>query len=113
MNTVCGRMLDRSSHATRHGTILGGMPGYRFPALDALIRDVERAAAKEPDLIGATSAIIKFAIDSDADPYLLVGALVEAVAVTIAQKVPAERQRKVAADTLRMMLARLKANRVL
>jgi len=89
------------------------MADHRSPAVDALIRDVERAAAKEPDLIGATSAIIKFAIDSDADPYLLVGALVEAVAVTIAQKVPAERQRKVAADTLRMMLARLKANRVL
>ena len=87
------------------------MPDHRFPALDALIRDVERAVAKEPDLIGATSAIIKFAIDSDADPYLLVGALVEAVAVIIAQKVPAERQRKVAVDTIRMMLARLKENR--
>jgi hypothetical protein len=89
------------------------MPDHRFPALDALIRDVERAVAKEPDLIGATSAIIKFAIDSDADPYLLVGALVEAVAVIIAQKVPAERQRKVAVETIRMMLARLKENRAL
>ena len=48
----------------------------RNPALDAMIREVESAAAQQPDPIATLAMLLKMVIASAADPYLLTGALV-------------------------------------
>ena len=46
-----------------------------FPDLDGLIRDIEKKAADEPDPLGILVLMLKMVISSEADPYLLAGAL--------------------------------------
>ncbi len=106
-------MLDWRSRAALPSTTLGGMSDHRSPELDALIRSAERAAAKEPDLVDTAAAVIKLAIGSGADPYLLIGALIEGVAATIDQRVPAQCQGITAVQTVRILLDRLKAHGVI
>ena len=45
--------------------------------LDKLIQLAERAAADEPDPVRALADIIKVVAESDADPYVVIGVLVE------------------------------------
>jgi hypothetical protein len=52
---------------------------------------------------------MKMAIASDADPYMLAGALIEGIAATVAQKIPPERQGDVAAECVRLLRDRLAA----
>ena len=63
-----------------------------FPRVDALIREAEAVAANQADSFAALVAQLHMAIQSDADPYLLAGTLVEAIAATITTRVPAEMQ---------------------
>jgi hypothetical protein len=48
--------------------------------LDALIRDIDAKAAEQPDPLVVLIALLKMVIASDADPYLLAGALVGGIA---------------------------------
>jgi hypothetical protein len=52
----------------------------RPAALDALIRDAEAAAADHTDPLAVLVMLMRMVIRSDADPYLLNGALIEGVA---------------------------------
>ena len=67
------------------------MPTH-FPRIDSLVRDAEAAAAKEIDPLLVLQMLLKVTLKTEADPNLLVGMLVEAIASNIAQRVPAERQ---------------------
>jgi hypothetical protein len=84
------------------------MPDQSFPDLAALIRDVEAKAAEQPDPLAVLIALLKMVIVSDADPYLLAGALVEGIAATIAAKIPPERQGHVSVETMRLLRDRFK-----
>ena len=77
-----------------------------FPAVDALIKEVESYADVERDSIRAVIALINLAINDNTDPYLLVGTLVEGVAGTIHWKIPEARQREVAVEILRLLMMR-------
>jgi hypothetical protein len=95
---------------TIRGRQIGAMPD-RFTALDALIRDAESAAANHPDPLAVLAMLLKMVIASDADPYLLNGALIESIAATIVRRIPKERQEEVVAgEALRLLHARLREN---
>ena len=83
----------------------------RFQAVEDLIRQVETKAADERDTLALVVALIKFAVRSEIDPYLLSGVLIEGVASTISSRIPARRRHQVAAEAVRLLLERLKADR--
>jgi hypothetical protein len=81
----------------------------RSPALDALIREVEARAAEKPDTVAIMVGVLKLVIASDADPYLLSGALVEGIASTILQRIPDEKRGEVGVEAVRLLRDRLHA----
>ena len=85
-----------------------GMPD-RTPALDALIRAVEAQAAEKPDTVAILVGVLKLVIASEADPYLLSGALIEGIASTIVQRIPEERRGEVGFEAVRLLRDRLHA----
>jgi hypothetical protein len=80
----------------------------RPAALDALIRDAEAAAADQTDPLAVLVMLMQMVIRSDADPYLLNGALIEGVATTIMQRIPAERREDVSRQAMRVLHDRLR-----
>jgi hypothetical protein len=83
------------------------MQEHMFPLLDAFIRDIEDVAADKPDPLAIMSLVLKMVIDSEADPYLLTGALVEGITATIAKKIPPERRGEVALGAVRLLRDRI------
>ena len=80
----------------------------RPAALDALIRDAEAAAADHTDPLAVLVMLMRMVIRSDADPYLLNGALIEGIATTIMQRIPAENWEEVAVQAVRLLRCRLR-----
>src|SRR5580692_3071025 len=76
-----------------------GMPDRPFPAVEALIRRVQRVAASRPDPMYILAQTISMTGAIGADPYAVLGVLVEGAVQTIVQQIPAE-HRKEAAETL-------------
>jgi hypothetical protein len=70
---------------------------------------VERAAAAEPDGVRLVAELVRLIGERGADPYLLIGILVEGAADTPATHVPLERQRAVTEELGRLLIDRLKA----
>ena len=83
-----------------------------FPSLHAMICNIEAEAAREPDNVAALVAMLRLVIASDADPYMLVGALVEGIATTLEDRLPIEKQGEVAVQTMRLLLQRLRCRGV-
>jgi hypothetical protein len=83
------------------------MPDRQFLDLDALIRQIEATACDAPDPVAILVTLMKVVITSDADPYVLTGALVEGITTTIAQKIPPEKRGEVAVESLRLLRDRL------
>jgi hypothetical protein len=82
------------------------MPTHSFPAIDALIKDIESFTEIERDSLSAMMALIRLAVSDDTDPYLLAGTLVEGIAATLQWKIPEAQQREVAVETLRLLMLR-------
>jgi hypothetical protein len=77
------------------------------PTLDAMIREVEARAAEGTDSIAILVGVLKLVIASEADPYLLSGALVEGIASTILQRIPEERRGATGVEAMRLLRDRL------
>jgi hypothetical protein len=86
------------------------MPDRPFPAVDALIRRVQRVAADRPDPRVILAEVIRMIGASEADPYEILGVLVEGAAHTLAKYIPPERQTDTAAELLRLLTDRLQAH---
>ena len=86
------------------------MPTRPFPAVEALIRRVQRVAADRPDPKVILAEMIRMIGASDADPYEVLGVLVEGVAHTLAQHIPPERHADTAAELIQLLTDRLKAH---
>jgi hypothetical protein len=99
---------DRALRPRQHNYHSGDMPD-RPSALDALIRDAEAAAAEQTDPLAVLVMLMRLVIRSDADPYLLNGALIEGIAMTIIQRIPAERREEVSRQVMRVLHDRLRA----
>jgi hypothetical protein len=85
------------------------MPDPTFPAVEDLIRQAERAAAAEPDRIRLVAELVRLVGERGADPYLLIGVLIEGAVHTLAEHVPAERRREVTEELGRLLVDRLRA----
>ena len=88
------------------------MPNRAFPAVDALIRRVQRVAASRPDPMHILAHTITMTSEIDADPYAVLGVLVEGAVQIIAQRIPAEQQKETAATLVQLLEERLKAHGV-
>jgi hypothetical protein len=86
------------------------MPDRPFPAVDALIRRVQRVAAGRPDPLRILAQTIDMAGPIGLDPYAVLGVLVEGAIRTIAQHIPPERQAEAAAALVELLSERLEAN---
>ena len=75
--------------------------------MQALVRETEAAAANHADPIAVLVTVLRAVIQSDADPYLLSGVLLEGVATTIATRLPPERQGEMSVATVRLLRDRL------
>jgi hypothetical protein len=71
------------------------------------------AAANQVDPLLVVSLPLKLTIDSDVDPYLLIGELIEAIAVAAAKRIPAEKQGEVSVEAVRLLRDRLRAHGVI
>ena len=85
------------------------MSDRHFPALDDLIRDIEAKTATRPELPQMLAQLIPMALARDADPYILLGVLIEGVVHTLASSIPPEARAAVAKDVLRLLCERLRA----
>ena len=75
-----------------------------------LVQLAEQAAADQPDPVGTLADIIKTVAEGDADPYLVMGTLVEGAAHTFRSRIPDERRDDTADALVRLMADRLRAN---
>ncbi len=85
------------------------MRDQSFPAIDDLIRQTEKAAAARPNQIRLVAELVRIIGDRDANPYLLIGVLVEGAVETLAKHVPPERQAEATEQLGRLLVERLKA----
>ena len=81
-----------------------------FQAVDDLIRQAEEAAAAKPDQVRLVAELIQLIGDEGADPYLLIGVLLEGAVHTLANHIPPERQRQMTEQLGRILAERLKAH---
>ena len=93
-------------HSRRDAAV---MPDRSFPAVDALIRRVQRVAASRPDPIHILAQTISMTGKIGADPYAVLGVLVEGAVLTVVQHIPVEQQTETAAMLVQLLEERLKA----
>ncbi len=80
----------------------------RHPTVADLGRQAQQAASSIPDPVAALVNQITLAIQSDADPYLLMGALAEGAVQTLAQRIPAENWPDTSAALVQIIVDRLR-----
>jgi hypothetical protein len=83
------------------------MPDRPFPAVDALIRRVQRVAASRPDPMHILAQTIAMTGEIGADPYAVLGVLVEGAVLTILQHIPEEKREETAQTLVRLLRERL------
>jgi hypothetical protein len=88
----------------------GVMPDRSYPAVEALIRRVQRVAAGRPDPLQVLAATIGMTGTIGMDPYAVLGILIEGAVQTLAQQIPPERQAQAAAELIALVHERLKAH---
>jgi hypothetical protein len=76
------------------------MPDRPFPAVEALVRRVQRGSANRPDPLHILAQTISMAGTIGLDPYAVLGLLVEGAVQTLIRQIPAERQ----ADAATMLI---------
>jgi hypothetical protein len=72
-----------------------------------LSSQADRAAAQVPDPLAALSAAIKTALQSDADPYVMLGVLLEGITQTLITRIPPERHHGTLTAALVLLRRRL------
>jgi hypothetical protein len=86
------------------------MPDRPFPAVEALIRRVQRIAASRPDPMHILAQTISMTGAIGADPYAVLGVLIEGAVQTIVQQIPKEQRAETAATLVRLLTERLDAH---
>ena len=77
-----------------------------------LSNQAEQAAAQAPDPLAALSVAIKTALGSEADPYVMVGVLLEGVTQAFITRIPPERHDRTLTAALVLLRQRLAARGV-
>ena len=90
--------------------MLSPMADRPFPAVEALIRRVQRVAKDRPDPTHILAEVISMIGASEADPYVVLGVLMEGAAHMVAHHIPTERQAATTAELVKLLRLRLKAH---
>jgi hypothetical protein len=85
------------------------MPDRPFPAVEALVRKVQRVAASRPDPLHILAQTIAMTGTIGVDPYAVLGVLVEGTVQTLVQHIPVERQAEAVATLKQLLEERLAA----
>ena len=88
----------------------GDMPDHHFRALERLIRQANQASSRKPDFVQMLAEVIRLVTDDGADPYLVLGVLVEGAVHTLAKHIPRERQPETTEQLGQLLVERLKAH---
>ena len=86
------------------------MPDRPFPVVDTLIRRAQRVAAGRPDPARILAQTISMACPGGADPYSVLGVLVEGTVQTLVEHIPKQRQAETAATLKQLLEERMKAS---
>jgi|ERR1700733_5459324 hypothetical protein len=86
------------------------MPDRSFPAVDNLIRRAQRAAAGRSDPARILAQTISMACPGGADPYAVLGVLVEGTVQTLVAHIPKERRPEITAALKQLLEQRLRAS---
>jgi hypothetical protein len=78
--------------------------------LAKLVALADQAAKCEPNPIECLATVIRNTVASNADPYLVIGALLEGTVQTICARIPRERLNNTAEACVRLLQDRLQAN---
>jgi hypothetical protein len=78
-------------------------------AIRALSSQAEAAASQAPDPLAELSAAIKAALQSDADPYVMLGVLLEGMTQTLVTRIPPGRHDGTLSAALVMLRQRIAA----
>ena len=87
----------------------GGVPKQHFRALERLIQQANQASARKPNSIEMLAHVIRLILRDGADPYLVIGVLVEGSAYALAEHIPPERQAETTEQLAELLMERLKA----
>ena len=98
------REVEEASHPSSRDAI-----DQNQSELDKLIQLAEQAAANELDPIRALVEKIRSVTEGNADPYVVMGVLVEGAVHTLETRIPTERREDTAAALLRLVVDRLRA----
>jgi hypothetical protein len=79
------------------------------PEVERLARLAQEAAAGHPDRVVVFREAIKAAVASEADPYLVMGLMLEGIATAISGQIPLEQQREIAMAAIHLLMDRLAA----
>lgn len=85
------------------------MSKHHFRTLERLIRQANQTSSRKPDSIEILATVIRLATDDGADPYVVLGVLVEGVVHTLAKHIPPERQAETTEQLGKLLVDRLKA----
>jgi hypothetical protein len=86
------------------------MPNGPFPVVDTLIRRAQRVAAGRPDPARILAQTISMACPGGADPYAVLGVLVEGTVQTLVEHIPKQRQAETAPTLKQLLEERMKAS---
>ena len=86
------------------------MPDRPFLAVDSLIRRAQRAAAGRPDPARILAQTISMACPGGADPYAVLGVLIEGTVQTLVEHIPKERRAEIAVTLKQLLEHRLRAS---
>jgi len=85
------------------------MPDQHFRSLDRLIQQANQASARKPGSVEILATMIRLATEDGADPYLVLGVLVEGAVHVLDKHVPAKRRAEATAQFSRLLAERLRA----
>ena len=85
------------------------MPDRSYPAVDHLVRRAQRAAAGRSDAARILAQTISMACPGGADPYAVLGVLIEGTVQTLVEHIPKERQAENAAMLKQLLVERMRA----
>ena len=78
--------------------------------VDKLAQLAEQAAASVPERVGTLADIIRMFAESEADPYVVKGVLIECAVHTLRTTMPGERHQDCASALVKILIDRLEAN---
>lgn len=86
------------------------MTKHHYRTLERLIQQANQASSRKPDSIEMLAKMIALATDDGADPYVVIGVLVEGAVRTLANHIPAAQQPEATEQLGQLLIERLQAH---